>query len=217
MITTPLKSTLFPYTTLFRSATITGRSPSCSRRPGAAPRAHARGRRAGRGGRGRSPGRAPSRRPGRSRPAAATSAGDRKSTRLNSSHPSISYAVFCLKKKTIVKATILLNDNNTPKIYTLSLHDALPICDDHWKISVVQSPPWSRTSCARAGPPGRSWRSRKKPRSSSIPPSGSQSTRSSHERRRSEEHTSELQSPVHLVCRLLLEKKNYSKSNYFIK
>src|SRR3989440_6694788 len=36
---------------------------------------------------------------------------DRKSTRLNSSHDQISYAVFCLKKK----------------IYTLSLHDALPI------------------------------------------------------------------------------------------
>src|SRR5690348_18282020 len=32
--------------------------------------------------------------------AAAVPAGDRKSTRLNSSHPSISYAVFCLKKKT---------------------------------------------------------------------------------------------------------------------
>src|SRR5438552_11587120 len=31
-------------------------------------------------------------------------------------------------------------------------------------------------------------------------------------RRRSEEHTSELQSPDHLVCRLLLEKKNYSKT-----
>src|SRR5690242_1671699 len=40
---------------------------------------------------------------------------DRKSTRLNSSHMSISYAVFCLK----YTATI--------KIYTLSLHDALPI------------------------------------------------------------------------------------------
>src|SRR5690348_10569545 len=41
---------------------------------------------------------------------------DRKSTRLNSSHPSISYAVFCL------------NATATTEIYTLSLHDALPIC-----------------------------------------------------------------------------------------
>src|SRR5262245_20311641 len=41
---------------------------------------------------------------------------DRKSTRLNSSHLGISYAVFCLK-----------NDTSTSEIYTLSLHDALPI------------------------------------------------------------------------------------------
>src|SRR6476646_445018 len=40
---------------------------------------------------------------------------DRKSTRLNSSHTVISYAVFCLK------------DSATTEIYTLSLHDALPI------------------------------------------------------------------------------------------
>src|ERR1039458_2751847 len=40
---------------------------------------------------------------------------DRKSTRLNSSHLGISYAVFCLK------------DTATTEIYTLSLHDALPI------------------------------------------------------------------------------------------
>src|SRR5438876_1833449 len=39
------------------------------------------------------------------------SAGDRKSTRRNSSHPSISYAVFCLKKKTHEKATRTETDN----------------------------------------------------------------------------------------------------------
>src|SRR6266496_11862 len=44
-------------------------------------------------------------------------AGDRKSTRLNSSHVETSYAVFCLKHTA------------TPGIYTLSLHDALPISD----------------------------------------------------------------------------------------
>ena len=47
--------------------------------------------------------------------------GDRKSTRLNSSHDQISYAVFCLKKKNF------FNDTATTEIYTLSLHDALPI------------------------------------------------------------------------------------------
>jgi hypothetical protein len=53
---------------------------------------------------------------------------------------------------------------------------------DHWKISVVQSPPWRRTSWARAGPSGRSWKSTKKSRSTSMPPSGEQFTRISHER-----------------------------------
>src|SRR5690348_17892869 len=38
--------------------------------------------------------------------------GDRKSTRLNSSHPSISYAVFCLKKKKKVYIYNQLNNNN---------------------------------------------------------------------------------------------------------
>src|SRR2546427_572117 len=74
---------------------------------------------------------------------------DRKSTRLNSSHSQISYAVFCLKKKkiiidkTMIHHTIyhcqqhalcifvsfffFFNDTATTEIYTLSLHDALPI------------------------------------------------------------------------------------------
>src|SRR6266571_2500059 len=38
--------------------------------------------------------------------------GDRKSTRLNSSHMSISYAVFCLKKKKITKINIIIKKNN---------------------------------------------------------------------------------------------------------
>src|SRR5256885_11968138 len=78
MIRRPPRSTLFPYTTLFRS--IAGR-----RQPHRGPGARADGRRAGwcqiRD------------LPTRRRP------GDRKSTRLNSSHLVISYAVFCLKKK----------------------------------------------------------------------------------------------------------------------
>src|SRR3712207_7424996 len=75
MIRRPPRSTLFPYTTLFRS-----RLPLAQRRHEPRPR------------------RAPqaavdlcARRSGRGR-------GDRKSTRLNSSHANISYAVFCLKK-----------------------------------------------------------------------------------------------------------------------
>src|SRR2546429_9310630 len=79
MIRRPPRSTLFPYTTLFRSLsgrrqTETGRNPgfctSENRRSGVRQRA--------------------------------LTIRDRKSTRLNSSHGYISYAVFCLKKKKII-------------------------------------------------------------------------------------------------------------------
>src|SRR6266536_1201828 len=136
MIRRPPRSTLFPYTTLFRSRhrlqEIRRRTPVQPRRP-------------------------------------CLRLGDRKSTRLNSSHEWNSYAVFCLKKKKVddllqeirarvtrgerelvttltkrmaedltqyyqelgVKVRYLLsfffNDTATTEIYTLSLHDALPI------------------------------------------------------------------------------------------
>src|SRR5574344_2930826 len=64
------------------------------------------------------------------------------------------------------------NDTATTEIYTLSLHDALPICTKSWRYGVRNKRKQLRIS---------QWRS--------------------------EEHTSELQSPDHLVCRLLLEKK----------
>src|SRR6266705_7203614 len=67
------------------------------------------------------------------------------------------------------------NDTATTEIYTLSLHDALPI-----------TPPTDAAPSTRPSTPG--------PRP-----------------RRSEEHTSELQSPYDLVCRLLLEKKKQKK------
>src|SRR5947209_8940038 len=90
MMRRPPRSTLFPYTTLFRSRS--GRSGG-GPRPGVddelLPRRHER----------------PAR-DGRRRPTALGPVGlgtgrhqDRKSTRLNSSHANISYAVFCLKKK----------------------------------------------------------------------------------------------------------------------
>src|SRR5260221_10504765 len=76
MIRRPPRSTLFPYTTLFRSPCL----------------AQARGRAADRR-------RHRDRRRPTARRAARRAVGDRKSTRLNSSHTVISYAVFCLKKK----------------------------------------------------------------------------------------------------------------------
>src|SRR3712207_8239488 len=87
MIRRPPRSTLFPYTTLFRSAGVLGRGG----RGGHVVEVLAddRGLVGDRGG--RRVDRADVRR----------DRGDRKSTRLNSSHANISYAVFCLKKKKI--------------------------------------------------------------------------------------------------------------------
>src|SRR5947207_6964058 len=86
MIRRPPTSTLFPYTTLFRSE------------PGAVQARRARGR-AGVARQGRRGPAAPAGRMEQGRGAASRLGGDRKSTRLNSSHTVISYAVFCLKKK----------------------------------------------------------------------------------------------------------------------
>src|SRR5437667_3640254 len=90
MIRRPPRSTLFPYTTLFRSA----RPGRRGRRRGAPPPAAGAGPRW----RPRAPARARAANPPGGRAATAGRA-DRKSTRLNSSHITISYAVFCLKKK----------------------------------------------------------------------------------------------------------------------
>src|SRR2546422_5364611 len=84
-------------------------------------------------------------------------------------------------------AFFFFNDTATTEIYTLSLHDALPILPFgglHPRGGLQQLPP----------PSGR---------------------RSAGPRSRSEEHTSELQSRLHLVCRLLLEKKNNGRPVFF--
>src|SRR5438552_14924707 len=85
----------------------------------------------------------------------------------------------------------------TPQIYTLSLHDALPISTKCWATS-------TGSSATMLEPRGyRPWiSSRRRTRSASKISTGGT---------RSEEHTSELQSPDHLVCRLLLEKKKNKK------
>src|SRR3712207_3152773 len=135
---------------------------------------------------------------------------DRKSTRLNSSHANISYAVFCLKKNNIDTLFLLFffNDTATTEIYTLSLHDALPILGvtpqpfdhlvgrlaqlletDH-QIAGVRVPAFAAIGRLHAQVDAR-----RRP--------------DDQVRVRSEEHTSELQSRQYLVCRLLLEKKQH--------
>src|SRR2546422_3657093 len=81
------------------------------------------------------------------------------------------------------------NDTATTEIYTLSLHDALPICSSTTPSSLRTAP---RSSVSSA-------RTRRPCTASACCPISCRS--------RSEEHTSELQSRLHLVCRLLLEKK----------
>src|SRR3990172_471943 len=88
---------------------------------------------------------------------------DRKSTRLNSSHGYISYAVF------------FFNDTAPTEISPLSLHDALPIFQPGGAGGLPAGRRGMQWSSGAAGP----------------------------HRARSEEHTSELQSRLHLVCRLL--------------
>src|SRR5690348_18008930 len=81
------------------------------------------------------------------------------------------------------------NDPATTEIYTLSLHDALPILHGRGEDAL-------RLGGGAAEAPGALARSSVIPREHLL---------------RSEEHTSELQSPVHLVCRLLLEKKKRTR------
>src|SRR5688572_32044318 len=88
--------------------------------------------------------------------------------------------------------SFLLNDTATTEIYTLSLHDALPI----WKARSPNARTKSRPHAvvSAPAPQGASVSSRLE----TLAPCGAG---------RSEEHTSELQSQSNLVCRLLLEKK----------
>src|SRR5947208_6763649 len=94
------------------------------------------------------------------------------------------FAISCRPCISRLLDIFFFTDTPTTGIYTLSLHDALPI-----------STHFDKLFCSIA-----------------RPACGVQEqVKIVHHRRRSEEHTSELQSPDHLVCRLLLEKK---KSTY---
>src|SRR5438309_5848871 len=100
MIRRPPRSTLFPYTTLFRSIFA-----GIGRRRGKEKCDAVVDRLAGGGAEGRTHGQSRRR----------YTSEDRKSTRLNSSHSSISYAVFCLKKKKKKNETVLTHRHNCIK------------------------------------------------------------------------------------------------------
>src|SRR5207247_9786254 len=86
----------------------------------------------------------------------------------------------------------LFHDSPLPDLYTLSLHDALPIC----RFDVLKRRPRSAIPYRNVSMAGHRRRYGADPRRHGG---------------RSEEHTSELQSRVDLVCRLLLEKKKQGK------
>src|SRR5689334_25021073 len=91
-----------------------------------------------------------------------------------------------------VLLSFFFNDTATTEIYTLSLHDALPISGCRGIAAGIGT-----ARCIAHHP-------KRRPRATRIRRGNARFNASV----RSEEHTSELQSQFHLVCRLLLEKKN---------
>src|SRR5471030_3017670 len=186
MIRRPPRSTLFPYTTLFRSDRLPGRGSL-----GKDTRVvrHQRTK------------------------------VDRKSTRLNSSHLGISYAVFCLKKKTSDKHSAAINKIKQIKrsrlltvvMGVLSLYVSVGLCFRFvfnilsvlslFFFLMIRRPPRSTlfpyTTLFRSHGVRRLF----------LSPADAVANPQALAAVRSEEHTSELQSLRHLVCRLLLEKK----------
>src|SRR3712207_9029785 len=102
------------------------------------------------------------------------------------------------------------NDTATTEIYTLSLHDALPISPHCRPSSRARALPVNSTTAPRS--------ISRKPSETSVPKGPWAATGSSPlaPPSRSEEHTSELQSRQYLVCRLLLEKKKKQKYEDYI-
>src|SRR3712207_9266897 len=99
----------------------------------------------------------------------------------------------------VIFIDFFFNDTATTEIYTLSLHDALPISER------------PRIAAREAGRrPARAGRGRLRGRAAPrrvVPVAAARDPGAADQPLRSEEHTSELQSRQYLVCRLLLEKK----------
>src|SRR5205807_10371483 len=111
----------------------------------------------------------------------------------------------------VLLSIFFFNDPAPPDIYTLSLHDALPILIEDGRILLRAAEPAGvarglttlvqLVATAPSAGPGETGADEIRVPSARILD-------------RSEEHTSELQSPCNLVCRLLLEKKKKKKQEY---
>src|SRR2546422_923366 len=114
-------------------------------------------------------------------------------------------SLICLIVSLTFFSFFFFNDTATTEIYTLSLHDALPIC-----LLAPASPRLRAVARSRAGARGLAL-----PRGRRLPAFGAHSRSLPRHLPdvRSEEHTSELQSRLHLVCRLLLEKKKQNNKH----
>src|SRR3712207_8302735 len=100
-----------------------------------------------------------------------------------------------------LRCFFFFNDTATTEIYTLSLHDALPIC---LVVVVVDVGQVAQLALAELG---------RRHEEAQVARLGAEPLEATaQELARSEEHTSELQSRQYLVCRLLLEKKKHLKS-----
>src|SRR5688572_26213079 len=152
---------------------------------------------------------------------------DRKSTRLNSSHSQISYAVFCLKKKTKKEKPTQLTSVEGAVAALSSLLFCCRHCAHFFFFLMLRRPPRSTlfpyTTLFRSLPAMTIDELRlglvaDQEREQGLALIGMEAFDGGGEalvhEQRSEEHTSELQSQSNLVCRLLLEKKNKKGEAY---
>src|SRR5207244_12693083 len=111
---------------------------------------------------------------------------------------------------TLNYSTLITTNNTHNQIYTLFLHDALPISKTE-KDKLQQIIRDQKTEYQREAKARREEYQEQMDRMRAFQNQDQLTTRSTRHPLRSEEHTSELQSPDHLVCRLLLEKKKKKK------
>src|SRR5687768_18162162 len=125
-------------------------------------------------------------------------------TGLSASHMMF-IIIFLTRLRQCVFFFFFFNDTATTEIYTLSLHDALPIFPG--RSGRPPRPGFCAPARPKRGTAGRCFRRSSEAAGPLRAPGRAAGRARRKAESRSEEHTSELQSRLHLVCRLLLEKK----------